>query len=48
MTLHYFDIYCKADVLRLALWYAKTDFVDHRFKGEESKELKESGKLPFG
>ena len=41
-------VYGKAELLRLVLWYAKVYYVDHRFKGDEFKELKASGRLPFG
>ena len=34
--------------MRLALWYAKADYVDTRISKEEFVKLKTSGVLPFG
>lgn len=48
LRLHYFDLYGRAEVLRLAFWYAKMEYEDIRFSNEEFDELKASGKLPFG
>jgi len=32
MKLHYFDVPGKAEMIRLLLWYTKTQFYDRRIK----------------
>ena len=45
---YYFDIYGKAEPIRMMLTHAKVEFEDVRFNGEQFKEAKESGKFEFG
>ena len=46
MKLYYFDIYGRAEAIRLLLHYAKVDYVDERLKGHEFQEMK--SKFEFG
>merc|ERR1712166_452268 len=46
--LYYFAIYGRAEPIRMALTLGGVEFEDHRVNHEESKALKESGKLEFG
>jgi glutathione S-transferase len=48
MKLYYFDLYGKAECIRMTLYKAKVEFEDIRVSGDSWKELKESGKCPFG
>ena len=54
MKLYYFDIYGRAEPLRILLWHAKAEFEDVRIKGEEWPKLRadnpekfEFGQLPM-
>ena len=48
MKIYYFDIYGRAEPLRMALSYAKVDYEDIRVNKEEMTKMKEEGKLEFG
>ena len=48
MKLYYFDLYGKAECIRMALTLAKVDFEDIRVTGDSWKELKASEKCAFG
>eukprot|EP00347_Sterkiella_histriomuscorum_P012337 403368980 len=48
MKLHYFDVYGRADPIRMLLTHAKVEFEDHRFPMEEWPALKQSLNLEFG
>jgi glutathione S-transferase len=46
--LYYFDIYGRAEGIRMLLTHAKAEFEDVRVNGESLAELKAAGKLEFG
>lgn len=48
LTLHYFELYGRAEPMRMALWKAGVEFNDNRVTGPSWAALKESGKLPYG
>ena len=48
MKLYYFDIYGKAEAIRMLLNHAKVEFEDCRISKEEFAKMKEEGKLEFG
>ena len=48
MKLYYFDVYARAEPLRMALSYAKVDYEDIRVTREQFAKMKEEGKLEFG
>ena len=48
MKVHYFDMYGRAECIRMALWKAGVPFENVPYTGESWKALKESGKLRFG
>ena len=48
MKLYYFDLYARAEPIRMALAKAGVAYEDLRTTGNAWKELKESGKLEFG
>ena len=48
IRLNYFDIYGRADFIRMLLTHAKQEFEDVRINGEQLAELKAEGKLEFG
>lgn len=48
LTLHYFQLYGRAEPVRMALYKAGVEFTDNRVAGDDWKALKESGKLPYG
>lgn len=47
ITLHYFDIYGRAEVLRTILNYSGTPFTDHRISFEDWGQLKNTGFAEF-
>ena len=48
MKVLYFNVYGRAEALRMMLTHSKTEFEDVRMSREEFTELKASGKLEFG
>ena len=48
MTLTYFDLYGKAEAIRMILTHGKVEFTDSRVSGESWATFKESGKCPAG
>ena len=44
-VLTYFDLYGKAEAVRMALVHSKTDFEDNRVSGESWATFKASGKV---
>lgn len=48
MKLYYFDIYGRAESLRLLLWHAKAEFEDVRLTPEEFAKKKEEGVFEWG
>ena len=48
MKLYYFDIYGRAEAIRMALTYAKVPFEDVRITGEDLQKMKAEGKLTYG
>ena len=48
MKLYYFDIFGKADAIRMTLDAAKVPFEDVRINHEQLATMKEAGKLEFG
>merc|ERR1712195_320282 len=46
--LYYFDLYGRAEEIRMAFTLAGVEFEDNRLTGDSWTELKESGKLEFG
>lgn len=46
--LYYFDIYGRAEPIRMLLAHAKQEFEDNRITGEQLATLKTEGKLEFG
>ncbi|CAG9334110.1 unnamed protein product [Blepharisma stoltei] len=47
ITVHYFDIYGRADVIRMILHYAGAAFEDHKIQFQEWPQLKGSGFAEF-
>lgn len=47
-TFHYFQLYARGEPIRMALWKAGIEYNDNRVTGDDWKNLRESGKLPFG
>jgi hypothetical protein len=48
IKVYYFDIFGKADAIRMILTHAKVPFDDVRVNGDDIKALKQAGKLEFG
>ena len=48
MKLYYFDIFGRAESIRMILNHAKVPFEDVRINGEKLAEMKASGVLEFG
>ena len=45
--IYYFDLFGRAEAIRMTLWKAGVEYEDIRVTGDAWKELKESGKLDF-
>lgn len=48
VTLHYFDLYARGELIRMILTYHGQEFVDHRVTMEEWTNLRTSGLAEFG
>ena len=48
MKLYYFDVYGRAEAIRILLDYAKVEYEDVRTKQEEWGEIKKTGKFEYG
>ena len=48
MTLVYFDLYGRAEPVRMALWKAGVDYEDKRVSGDSWAEFKASDKCVYG
>jgi len=48
MKLYYFDIYARAEPLRILLSHAKAEYENVYITKEDLAKLKEEGKLEFG
>ena len=46
--IYYFDLFGRAEPIRMCLWKAGIEFEDIRVTGDSWTELKSSGKLEFG
>jgi len=46
--LYYFDLYGRAEPIRMALWKAGVDYEDIRVTGQAWTDLKASGDLEMG
>ena len=46
--LYYFELYGRAEVIRLAFYYAKEEFEDIQLSKEKFAELKNAGEFPLG
>ena len=48
MKVVYFDLFARAEPIRMMLSYAKVPFEDVRINGEQLKTMKEEGQLEYG
>ena len=48
MKIDYFNLYGRAECIKMALWKAGVEYESVGYTGDSWKELKESGKLRFG
>jgi len=48
IVVHYFDIYGRAEAIRILLAHSGTPFLDHRLTSEDWAQLKASGVCEFG
>jgi len=48
MKLYYFDLFARAEPMRMALWKAGVAYEDIRVTGDSWKALKDGGSLEFG
>ena len=48
MKVYYFDVFAKAEPIRMMLSMANVPYEDVRVNGEKFKEMKESGVLEYG
>ena len=48
LTLVYFDLYGRAEPIRMALWKAGIQYEDKRLSEDKFKMFQKHGQLPFG
>ena len=47
VKLHYFDIYGRAEPIRMLLWYKKIQYQDERYQMGTLPNIKANGKVPM-